>query len=61
MISLVTGGAWFMGGNPVDHFFQPGRDVVAYDSFTMRQKRSLERAQTSPRFKLSSIPARFAP
>src|SRR5262245_52364816 len=52
MRCVVTGGAGFIGSNLVDRLLARGDDVVAFDNFSTGQRRFLESALTSPRFRL---------
>ena len=49
---LITGAAGFIGSNLVDRLLEADHYVVGYDNFSTGQETFLERAQTSPRFKL---------
>ena len=49
---LITGAAGFIGSNLVDRLLEADHDVVGYDNFSTGQETFLERAKTSPRFKL---------
>src|ERR1700730_16594840 len=52
MHALVTGAAGFIGSNLGDRLLAAGHNVVGYDNFFTGQRRFLEVALTSPRFRL---------
>jgi UDP-glucose 4-epimerase len=49
---FVTGAAGFIGSSLVDRLLAAGHSVVGYDNFSTGQRRFLEGASKSPRFKL---------
>lgn len=49
---LVTGAAGFIGSNLADRLLDDGHEVVGYDNFSTGQRRFLEAAMVSPRFRL---------
>jgi UDP-glucose 4-epimerase len=52
MRCFVTGAAGFIGSNLVDRLLAAGHVVVGYDNFSTGQRRFIEEASKSPRFKL---------
>lgn len=52
---IVTGCAGFIGSNLVDRLLADGHDVVGVDNFSTGQRRFLENALKSDRFKLNEI------
>ena len=52
MRTLVTGAAGFIGSNLVDRLLALGHEVVGFDNFSSGQRRFLEPALASPRFRL---------
>lgn len=52
MRAFVTGAAGFIGSSLVDRLLATGHDVVGYDNFSTGQRRFLEDALKSSRFKL---------
>ncbi len=52
MKCFVTGGAGFIGSSLADRLLDRGDEVVAYDNFSTGLERFLEKARTSPRFRL---------
>jgi UDP-glucose 4-epimerase len=52
MHAFVTGAAGFIGSSLVDRLLATGHDVVGYDNFSTGQRRFLEGALKSSRFKL---------
>jgi UDP-glucose 4-epimerase len=52
MKAFVTGAAGFIGSSLVDRLLAAGHTVVGYDNFSTGQRRFLEGASKSPRFRL---------
>ena len=52
MRCFVTGAAGFIGSNLVDRLLADGHNVVGYDNFSTGQRRFVESASKSPRFRL---------
>jgi UDP-glucose 4-epimerase len=52
MRAFVTGAAGFIGSNLVDHLLAAGHTVVGYDNFSTGQRRFIEGALRSSKFKL---------
>ena len=50
---FVTGCAGFIGSNLVDRLLAEGHSVTGYDNFSTGQKRFLEKASSSSKFKLN--------
>lgn len=49
---FMTGAAGFIGSNAADRLLTDGHEVVAYDNFSTGRREFLERAMTSPAFRL---------
>ena len=52
MRCFVTGAAGFIGSSLVDRLLAAGHSVVGYDNFSTGQRRFLEHASKSSKFKL---------
>jgi UDP-glucose 4-epimerase len=52
MLAFVTGAAGFIGSNLVDRLLAAGHSVVGYDNFSTGQRRFVDDALKSPRFRL---------
>jgi UDP-glucose 4-epimerase len=49
---LITGAAGFIGSNLVNRLLEAGHNVVGYDNFSTGQAKFLEKAVSSPNFKI---------
>ncbi len=50
--SFITGGAGFVGSNLADRLLAAGDEVTCFDNFSTGQRRFIEPAMASPRFRL---------
>ena len=52
MVTLVTGGAGFLGSHLCERFLEQGRDVVCMDNFFTGRRRNVAHLLENPRFEL---------